>query len=132
MPRGDGTGPAGMGPMSGRAAGYCAGYSTPGFANPIGRRGAGFFGGRFGRGRGFRNMYYGTGLPGWQRANMGMPAWGYYQGAEPYPFQDASQFAGAEDEKAFLKDQAEYLKTQMADIESRLNELEKDEKKEKK
>ena len=26
MPRGDGTGPRGLGPMTGRAAGYCAGY----------------------------------------------------------------------------------------------------------
>ena len=38
MPRGDRTGPAGMGPMTGRAAGYCAGYSTPGFMNPYGGR----------------------------------------------------------------------------------------------
>jgi len=30
MPGGDGTGPAGMGPMTGRAAGYCAGYPVPG------------------------------------------------------------------------------------------------------
>jgi len=35
MPRGDGTGPAGMGPMTGRAAGYCAGNSGPGFTNPF-------------------------------------------------------------------------------------------------
>jgi len=35
MPRGDGTGPGGMGPMTGRAAGYCAGYPVPGFMNPI-------------------------------------------------------------------------------------------------
>ena len=34
MPRGDGTGPMGMGPRSGRGAGYCAGYNMPGFANP--------------------------------------------------------------------------------------------------
>jgi hypothetical protein len=40
MPGGDGTGPAGMGPMTGRAAGYCAGYSVPGFANPIPGRAA--------------------------------------------------------------------------------------------
>jgi hypothetical protein len=33
MPRGDGTGPMGMGPMTGRAAGFCAGYPTPGFMN---------------------------------------------------------------------------------------------------
>lgn len=26
IPRGDGTGPAGLGPMTGRAIGYCAGY----------------------------------------------------------------------------------------------------------
>ncbi len=38
MPRGDGTGPAGMGPMTGRAAGYCAGSNAPGFANPFPRR----------------------------------------------------------------------------------------------
>ena len=35
MPFGDGTGPAGMGPMTGRGAGYCAGYQVPGFMNPI-------------------------------------------------------------------------------------------------
>jgi len=34
MPLGDGTGPAGMGPMTGRAMGYCAGYPVPGFMNP--------------------------------------------------------------------------------------------------
>jgi len=38
MPRGDRTGPAGIGPMTGRAAGYCAGYNTPGFMNPYGGR----------------------------------------------------------------------------------------------
>jgi hypothetical protein len=38
MPRGDRTGPAGMGPMTGRAAGYCAGYDMPGYMNPYGGR----------------------------------------------------------------------------------------------
>jgi len=42
MPRGDGTGPAGLGPMTGRAAGFCAGYSVPGYMNPVaGRTGYG-------------------------------------------------------------------------------------------
>jgi len=50
MPRGDGTGPAGMGPMTGRGAGYCAGFVTPGFANPIPRGGGGM--GGMGRGAG--------------------------------------------------------------------------------
>jgi len=47
MPGGDRTGPAGMGPMTGRAAGYCAGYNVPGYMNPAGRfAGRGAFGGR--------------------------------------------------------------------------------------
>jgi len=41
MPGGDRTGPAGMGPMTGRAAGYCAGYPVPGFMNPIPGQGFG-------------------------------------------------------------------------------------------
>lgn len=87
MPGGDGTGPMGFGPMTGRAAGYCAGYGVPGFMNPIpgggyggwgrgyGAGGPGFWGGR-GRGRGWRNSYRATGLPGWPRAGMSPPAWG--------------------------------------------------------
>jgi len=41
MPRGDGTGPAGLGPMTGRAAGYCAGHPVPGYMNPMPGRWAG-------------------------------------------------------------------------------------------
>ena len=78
MPRGDRTGPNGMGPMTGRAAGFCAGFETPGFANPIAGRGMGMgrgrssgfgggFGGGRGGGRGWCNMFYATGLPGWMR-----------------------------------------------------------------
>ena len=37
MPRGDGTGPLGLGPMTGRAAGFCAGFRVPGYMNPVGR-----------------------------------------------------------------------------------------------
>ncbi|MBN1863537.1 MAG: DUF5320 domain-containing protein [Victivallales bacterium] len=35
MPGGDGTGPMGMGSMTGRAAGFCAGYGVPGYMNPM-------------------------------------------------------------------------------------------------
>jgi len=39
MPRGDGTGPMGMGAMTGRAAGKCTGSGTPGYAHrEFGRR----------------------------------------------------------------------------------------------
>jgi len=34
MPFGDGTGPMGLGPMTGRRAGFCAGFGRPGFASP--------------------------------------------------------------------------------------------------
>ena len=43
MPFGDGTGPAGLGPMTGRAAGFCAGFPVPGYMNPVTGR-AGFYG----------------------------------------------------------------------------------------
>jgi hypothetical protein len=35
MPFGDGTGPLGLGPMTGRGAGFCAGFGRPGFARPM-------------------------------------------------------------------------------------------------
>jgi len=67
MPRGNRTGPAGMGPMTGRAAGYCAGYPVPGYMNPSG--------GRFAAGAGF-------GYPtGWNTGMYGAPQYGW--GAYP-------------------------------------------------
>lgn len=70
MPGGDGTGPMGMGPMTGRAAGFCAGNSEPGFAS------AGFGralrGGR-GRGAGWRHAFHATGLNRWQRERLNTP-----------------------------------------------------------
>lgn len=50
MPGGDKTGPLGMGPMTGRAAGFCAEFGMPGYMNPVPGRG---FGMGLGRGRGF-------------------------------------------------------------------------------
>jgi len=51
MPRGDQTGPAGAGPMTGRGAGFCAGFNQPGFVA------GGGFGRGCGRGFGFRNRF---------------------------------------------------------------------------
>lgn len=101
MPRGDGTGPMGMGEMTGRGAGYCNGSNTPGFANPGG------FGGRcgvgFGRGRGYRNMFNATGMPGWARYN--------YSGAN----------GAAADEKSFLSNQVKSLENQLQQVKKRLS-----------
>lgn len=65
MPRGDGTGPLGMGARTGRAAGYCAGSEMPGYRHPVPGRGSGGWGG--GGGRGWRHIFHATGLPGWMR-----------------------------------------------------------------
>ncbi|MCD4691339.1 MAG: DUF5320 domain-containing protein [Calditrichales bacterium] len=118
MPRGDRTGPAGMGPMTGRAAGYCAGYNTPGFANPI--SGRGFWGagrGGFGGGRGHRNMYYATGLPRWDRF-----------GGDPYAATYPAQMTSAQ-ESDYLNDQAKYFQDALENINKRIEELESESKK---
>jgi|GEM_PF-222136 len=65
MPRGDKTGPAGAGAMSGRALGYCAGNNSPGYLNTCcGRRqGRGFgrgFGLESGIGQGFGRRFWTT------------------------------------------------------------------------
>ena len=78
MPAGDRTGPAGMGPMTGRGAGFCAGSPSPGYVNPYGgrylNRG---FGMGWGRGRGFgRGMGSGR---GWGRG-------GGYGYSQPYAY----------------------------------------------
>lgn len=127
MPRGDRTGPEGLGPMTGRAAGYCAGYNAPGYMNPgwAGGRGRGFgFSGR-GGGRGRRNWFYATGLPGWQRTAQGLPAFGRQGGRYGAAFPAAEWTA--QEEKAALKSEIEFLKKQLKSFEKRMEELEKEE-----
>jgi hypothetical protein len=115
MPFGDRTGPHGFGPRTGRGAGYCSGFGMPGSMNPM-PIGAGFGLGRgsglgcFGRGRGWRNWYRETGLPGWARTGYG------------YPY--ARSFT-AKDEADFLRGEAEFLRRQLEDIQNRISSLEK-------
>lgn len=124
MPGGDGTGPSGMGSMTGRAAGYCAGYSAPGYMNPVGGQGYGGFGrGRGGGGWGRRNRFYATGMPGWQRAGMGVPAYGM---PPEYPTPYGAPFGPAatvEQELDALKGQAEYFGNALEEIKKRIEEL---------
>ena len=125
MPRGDGTGPAGIGPMTRRAAGFCAGYPVPGYMNPVGGRG--FFGRGMrrggGRGRGLRNWYYATGLPGWARAGYGYPPapWGW-PGYAGYASAALPQMT-AEQELEALKQEAEYFKGSLDEINDRISQL---------
>ena len=99
MPRGDRTGPMGAGPMTGRAAGVCAGNAAPGYANVGGGRGRGMgFGSGGGFGRGFGR---GRGAPvSGTAAPTGDP------------------------ELAVLKQQARQLQADMELIQSRIQELE--------
>lgn len=104
-----------MGTMTGRAAGFCAGYGVPGFMNAVPGRGFGMGCGA-GRGRGFQNRFYATGLTGWQRA------------AGNWPMPDGTMPAAAaptrEQQLEALKGQAEYAETMLGDIRKRLQELE--------
>ena len=139
MPWGDGTGPGGMGPMTGRAAGYCAGYPVPGFVNAI-PGGGGWGRGRGGWGR--RNQFYATGLTGWQRAGYGYPAYGgaqpygapfgypAYGGAAPYGAAYGTPYGApfgptmsAQQELDGLKGQAEYFEDALDGIKKRIEEL---------
>ena len=122
MPGGDGTGPAGMGPMTGRAAGFCAGYPVPGYMNPVGGRG--YWGWGRGGGRGRRNWYYATGLPGWQRAGYGWPAWGGAVNPYAYGGVPVAPTITSQQELDGLKGQAEYLEDALDGIKKRMEELE--------
>ena len=127
MPGGDGSGPAGMGPMSGRAAGYCAGYPVPGYMNPVSGYG-------FGRGRG-RGVGRGLGLGfrggrAWS-GNWGEPydtaAYGYgpqYQVPPAYYTAPYSAGMNPEQELDALKGQVEYFEDALEGITKRIQELE--------
>lgn len=97
MPGGNKTGPLGMGPMTGRGLGSCAGNPAAGYGVPYGG----------GRGRGCRRMYRMTGQPGWGRF-----------AADP---QDAG--FPAQDQKAVLRSQEILLQNQLEQVKKRLDEI---------
>ena len=107
MPGRNGTGPAGMGPMTGRGAGYCAGYTRPfsGWSAGMGfGRGRGFGGGgRFGRCR-----FFATEFPE-----------GPYFGRERFP----AAMPDPESERMFLEAEAKALQADLNQVQKRLNEI---------
>lgn len=112
MPRGDGTGPLGQGPMTGRGVGYCASNAAAGFASrpAIGRGlggpgGGGWPGGGKG-GHGFRNRFHATGVP--------------FRALPPQP--DTAVNRG--EEIALLKSESERMRSALETIERRLEQLE--------
>jgi len=114
MPYGDGTGPMGYGPMTGRAAGYCAGYNVPGYMNPTPGWGRGYWG-RGRGGRGFRRWAWNP----WAYA----PYAGAYAPYAGYPYPPTP-----EQELDVLKNQAEDLKVTLDEVNARIEELSKEKK----
>lgn len=102
MPYGDGTGPLGNGPRSGRHAGFCGGYSVPGFLNNAVPR----------AGRGNRSW--------WGRSNYDP----YNRG--PYTIPPTGNVANLsnEEQKRILKEELKDLELEKEGIEKRIKELE--------
>lgn len=101
MPGGDRTGPVGMGPMTGRGVGYCAGYRVPGYANPMPGRG-------WGRGAGF-GCGWGRGA-GWRWADPYANAYG--------------PGSSTQDEAEALKTQARAMQEEIDAVNARIKALE--------
>lgn len=106
MPGYNGTGPAGGGAMTGQGRGLCNPKGSYGFVRPWFGRGAGF---GLGSRRGYRHMYWETGLPRWARRWTGRG--GRY--VEPSYSQ--------EDEISMLKEEARRLKEDLNAIEGRIS-----------
>jgi len=126
MPGGDGTGPMGIGPRTGRAAGYCAGYSVPGFMNPLPRFGMGRGFGRgmgrgFGRGFGLRRFGFAPVAPIAPLAPVAPvtpiePAY-QYQPTKEQELQMLQQEAKAlEEEQKLIKEDMEAIKKRIEEL----------------
>ncbi len=103
MPGGDGTGPMGAGPMTGRGMGYCAVRAGFGFMNRIG------FGRGWGCGRGF-------GM-GWRNRVSAFAAgrsMGFGRGRVAWT---------SEDELSALQQEADAMQADLNDIRSRIEQL---------
>jgi hypothetical protein len=90
-----------MGPMTGRKAGLCAGYSVPGYQNAAGFGGG--FGRGMGRGRGICRSFAAMSCGAFPRRGG---AW------------------AADDEKSFLQSRADVLEQQLQQVKQRLNDME--------
>jgi len=120
MPGGDGTGPLGQGPMTGRGLGYCVGYAAPGFT----------WGRGYGRGQGFGR---GFGLRRWRRNPYINPVNPYYAAGYNYPDYREGYFApygyrgtpSKEDETAAMRSTLGEISDALSEIEKRITELEK-------
>ena len=107
MPRGDRTGPRGLGPRTGRGLGYCSGFSAPGNTKEPAMS-MGWGGGR---------------CRGWRRG------WGRGASLIPYPLPPGGPtMLDPQEESKYLEVALTGLKSEIKRIEERLKELASDEK----
>lgn len=103
MPGGNGSGPLGMGPMTGRGAGRCAGYGVPGYTNNFPGQGWG----RWGRGN------------RWSGRDRGF-AWSF---PRSYPYPNAAdedyQVGSLEQEARYLESSLEAVRKEIAAVKAR-------------
>jgi len=111
--------------MTGRAAGYCAGYDVPGYANPAPTRGM-----AYGRGYGMGyGMGYGRGYGRGYGQGRGRPFAGGLRPGRATPYPAVDPYAGPygppspQDERTFLENQAKVLQDELSGIRQRLDEL---------
>lgn len=101
MPGGDRTGPNGLGPMSGKRMGLCAGYTRPGFYS---------YGFGRGVGRGFGRRNWPRGRRFWLRQDFYNPPVEINQ----------------EDEKTYLENIAQNLEEELKIVKEKLKDLSKE------
>lgn len=111
MPKGNFNGPMGMGPMSGRGAGFCAGHEAPGFAYPGHHM------------RGMRRAWHGHGWFGHHRMPMGYHGWQSMDFAAyevPYPadMTPEEKMDMLSTREAWLQEQLEEVRKELGDLES--------------
>ena len=122
MPRGDRTGPAGLGSRTGRGLGYCAGYESPGFAKSPG--GGGVWGydrrGAYYPGRG---MAWGRGSRGWWGRG------GYFKGGRAGIFYAGPTYSTIqiteEQRLEVLKEDKEYIEAEIKGLQGALENIAK-------
>ena len=117
MPRGDRTGPWGLGPMTGRAAGYCAGYPVPGFMNPTVGFGRGWGRGRWGSPAQYPYTYPPPGQVPPQQYTY--PPYAY-----PPMYPTTAPPQSPEQELAAIEEYKKGLEAERADLEQEMNKIE--------
>ncbi len=126
MPRGDRTGPQGMGPRTGRGMGYCSGFDAPGFMNSVSGAVGRFFSGGLGLARGRGRAMPGSGMGmAWRRG--GGRGRGY-DSFPNYPDSVPSPSLSPEEERTAIEGTIGALKSRIETMERRLSDLSEKEK----